>query len=159
MKPLICLLALSVGFSQERLPLPATGNVTLPLGEYNRLVDQASKQPKNPETPPSPFSINRTELLLEANGDAARGKIRLEGEALVTGPIPLPLLSNVTLLDARQTGKSSLPILRQGSETTALIDGPGPFAIELDAIFAMSIEPGRATLRIPPINTASTRLP
>ena len=158
MKPFIVLLACSLGFSQERLPLPATGNVTLPLGEYNRLVDQASKQPKKPETPPSQYAINRAELQLEASGNSVRGKIQLEGETLVAGPIRLPLLNGVTLLEAKQTGKSSLAIVREGSETTALVDGPSPFGIELDVIFAMSIDPGRATLRIPPINAASSRL-
>ena len=158
MKPLIVVLAITLGLSQERLPTPATGNVTLPLGEYNRLVEQASKLPPKPENPPSTYAINRAELQLEANGDSVRGKIQLEGETLVIGPVKLPLLNGVTLLEAKQTGKSSLAILREGSETTALIDGPGPFGIELDAIFAMSIDPGRATLRIPPMNSVATRL-
>ena len=99
---------------------------------------------------PSTYAVNRAELQIEANGDFVRGKIQREGETLVPGTIKLPLLAGVTLLEARQTGKSSLAILREGAETSALINGPGPFGIELDAMFAMSIDPGRATLRIRP---------
>ena len=158
MKPIIALLITSLTFAQERFPLPASGNVTLPLGEYNKLVDQASKQAKKPDSPPSQYALNRAELRLEASNDSAVGKIHLAGETLINGVIKLPLLSGATLVEAKQGGSVSLPLLREGVENTALLDGPGPFEIEMEAMLPLTIDPGRATLRIPPTNAASVRL-
>ena len=158
MKPIIALLIVSLTFAQERFPLPASGNVTLPLGEYNKLVDQASKQAKKPDSPPSQYALNRAELQLEASNDSAVGKIHLAGETLINGVIKLPLLSGATLVEAKQGGSVSLPLLREGVENTALLDGPGPFEIEMEAMLPLTIDPGRATLRIPPTNAASVRL-
>ena len=35
-------------------PVPSAGNVTLPLDEYNRLLELAGKPIRKPDTPPVP---------------------------------------------------------------------------------------------------------
>ena len=43
-------------------PVPASGNVTLPLDEYNRLVELASKPTRKPDTPPVPYTMKRADV-------------------------------------------------------------------------------------------------
>jgi len=58
MKKLLAILMMfsvyAMGAENASLPLPTTGNVTLTLAEYNRLVELASKSSKQRETPPLP---------------------------------------------------------------------------------------------------------
>jgi hypothetical protein len=65
------LLALFMSFSMLAmagenisLPLPTTGNVTLTLAEYNRLVELAAKSGKKHDAPPMPYAIKRAEMKL-----------------------------------------------------------------------------------------------
>ncbi len=43
-------------------PVPASGNVTLPLDEYNRLVELANKPARKLDTPPVPYTMKRADL-------------------------------------------------------------------------------------------------
>src|SRR5580700_5408593 len=87
------------------LPLPDSGNVTLPLDEYNRLVELAGKSPKKPETPPLNYSIKRADLKLRVENESVMGSVELEGEVFKKGVAKVPLTSGITILDAKQENK------------------------------------------------------
>jgi hypothetical protein len=101
------------------LPLPESGNVTLPLDEYNRLVELASKTPKKPETPPLNYSIKRAELKLDVGNESVLGTIELEGEVFKKGVAKVPLTSGITILDAKQENKT-LPLQQENGIQTAI---------------------------------------
>jgi hypothetical protein len=137
------------------LPLPDSGNVTLPLDEYNRLVELAAKTPKKPDAPPLSFAIKRAELKLHVENDSALGSIQLEGELFKKGVIRIPLTSGITILDARQENKP-LPLQQENGVQTAVLTGPSDFSITLNAGMPLRIEAGRATLNLPsPVKTPS----
>jgi len=46
-----------LGQEKNGLPLPSSGEVTLQLGEYNRLLELASKPVKKTDMPPLPYAI------------------------------------------------------------------------------------------------------
>jgi len=53
--------------SNSKLPLPASGNVTLSLAEYNHLVDLASKSVKTLEPPPNSYTLKSADLKLHVS--------------------------------------------------------------------------------------------
>ena len=54
-------------FAQDKsVPVPSAGSVTLPLDEYNRLMELASKPPRKPDIPPVPFIMKCAELNMHA---------------------------------------------------------------------------------------------
>ncbi|MGB6597334.1 MAG: hypothetical protein WBE70_09440, partial [Candidatus Acidiferrum sp.] len=55
---LLALLTSVPAWGQDMLspPVPAPGNVTLPLDEYNRLLELAGKSPKKVDTAPLPYT-------------------------------------------------------------------------------------------------------
>jgi hypothetical protein len=113
------------------LPLPASGEVTLPLDEYNRLVDLAKKPVIKPEEPPVPYAMKRADLKLRVAEDSVIGTIQCDGEIFEKGTTRIPLLKAPTVLDARQAGKA-LPLEQQGGMQTAILSGPAEFSIMLD---------------------------
>lgn len=151
--------ASAVGFAQQKnsLPLPDSGNVTLPLDEYNRLVDLASKTPKKPETPPLAYSIKRADLKLRVENESVRGSIQLEGEVFKKGVAKVPLTSGITILDAKQENKT-LPLQQENGTQTAVLTGPSEFSIALSTGLPLRIEAGRASLSFPVSSASSVQL-
>jgi hypothetical protein len=47
---------------KSTLPLPDSGDVTLPLDEYNKLLELASRPMKKPDVAPQNFSIKCAEI-------------------------------------------------------------------------------------------------
>jgi len=139
------------------LPLPDSGNVTLPLDEYNRLVELAAKTPKKPDAPPLSFAIKRAGLKLHVENDSALGSIQLEGELFKKGVIRIPLTSGITILDAKQENKP-LPLQQENGVQTAGLTGPSDFSITLNAGMPLRIEAGRATLNLPVPSAGSVQL-
>ena len=84
--------------------------MTLPLDEYNRLLDLAAKPVKTPETPPLPYTIGSAELKLEVAGSSASGMIQLQGEIPGKGAVKVPLMAGMVILDAVQGGDPATPI-------------------------------------------------
>ena len=121
----------------------APGTVSLPLGEYDRLVERAAHPPKPPSPPPVPAVLSRADIRLRATGSDVRGSVALEGEVLLTGPRLIPLLAGATVLDARM-GAKPLPLASDASGLAALVNGPGPFSIQLDWGTSLAQEPGMA---------------
>ena len=138
-------------------PVPASGNVTLPLDEYNRLLELASKPVRKLDTPPVPYTMKRADLKLTVANESVQGTVHLQGEILHKGATKIPLTTGMAILDARQEGKG-LPLELENGTHTAVITGPADFAVTLDAGLPLSIEAGRASFNLPVPSAGSVRL-
>jgi Carboxypeptidase regulatory-like domain len=157
---LVLVLILSAAAIAEQkggLPLPDSGNVTLPLDEYNRLVELAGKAPKKPDTPPLNYSIKRADLKLKVENESVRGSVQLEGEVFKKGAAKVPLTAGMTILDAKQENKP-LPLQQENGIETAIVTGPSEFSITLNAGLALNIEAGRASFSLPVPPAGSVQL-
>ena len=63
--------------AQSTLPLPPSGNVTLPLDEYNKLVEQAGQPARKTEAPPLAHAVNSAQLNLVVGNENVTGRILL----------------------------------------------------------------------------------
>jgi hypothetical protein len=142
---------------QNNLPLPAAGNVTLPLEEYTKLVELARQQPKKSEAPPLPYIVKNARMNLQVAGEAVSGTITLEGEVFAKGDRKVPLVTGMIVVDAQQQGRE-LAIEQEGGGHTALLPGPGEFAVTLRTGLPLSIEPGRASFNLPVPAAGATQL-
>ncbi len=156
---MLILAAAAFVFAQQKsgLPLPDSGNVTLPLDEYNRLVELAGKPVKKPDVPPLPYSIKRADLKLRVENESVRGTVQLEGEVFKKGVTKVPLTSSLTILDAKQENKA-LPLEQENGMQTAVLTGPSEFSIMLTAGLPLRIEAGRASLSLPVPAAGSVQL-
>lgn len=140
-----------------RPPVPPTGNVTLPLDEYNRLVELAGKPIRKLDTPPVPYTMMRADLKFRVTNESVQGAVQLQGEILHKGTTKIPLTTGMAILDAHQEGKS-LPLELENGTHTAVLSGPAEFAVTLDAGLPLSIEAGRASFSIPVPSASTARL-
>jgi len=138
-------------------PVPASGNVTLSLDEYNRLVELASKPARKLDTPPVPYTMKRADLKFRVANESVQGTVQLQGEILHKGATKIPLTTGMAVLDARQEGKG-LPLELENGTHTAVLTGPADFAVTLDAGLPLSIEAGRASFSLPVPSAGSVRL-
>jgi hypothetical protein len=130
-----------------KLPLPTSGNVTLPLAEYNRLVDLASRSIKSTEPPPNSYTLKRADLKLHVSTSNVLGTVALDGEVFLKSGAKVPLASGVTVLSAQREGKP-LPLLQENGTTTAVLPTAGEFAVTLETGTPLVIEPGRASFNL-----------
>jgi hypothetical protein len=146
-------------FAQDKItpPVPQAGNVTLPLEEYNRLLELANKSPRRVETAPLPYTIKRGDLKLRVANETVLGTVQLQGETFNKGETKVALTSGMTILDARQEGKG-LPLEQDGGTQTAILAGPAEFSVVLDAGLPLNIETGRASFILPVPSAGSVRL-
>lgn len=140
--------AVSVAQEKSTLPLPDPGNVTLTLDEYNRLMALASRPPKYTELAPIPYSLEHANLKLSVGNDGVRGTVELQGQIFHKGISKVPLVSGMTVFDARQNGKG-IPLIQENGTHTALLPGPGDFSVALDSGMPLKIEAGRASFSLP----------
>jgi hypothetical protein len=124
------------------------GTVTLSLAEYNRLVELATHRPRQPEAAPLPFVLSKAAFMMSLANDAVVGELDIEGEALHKGPVGVPLVGGLTILDAQQQ-QGSLPLIHEGSNAATIINGPGHFSVALKIALAVSVEAGRASFTLP----------
>jgi len=162
MKNILLAAAFLIGipaFAQDKInpPVPQAGNVTLPLEEYNRLLELANKSPKRVETAPLPYTIKRGELKLRVANETVMGTVQLQGETFNKGETKVALTSGMTILDARQEGRI-LPLEQEGGMQTAILTGPAEFSVVLDAGLPLNIETGRASFSLPVPTAGSVRL-
>ncbi len=139
------------------LPLPNSGNVTLTLDEYNKLVELAGKPPKRPDLAPLPYSIKHADVKLHVENDGVRGTVQLDGEVFRKGVSKVPLTTGMTVLDAHQNGKG-VPLLQENGTHMALLPGPGEFSVALDTGLPLRIEAGRASFSLPAPAAGSVQL-
>jgi Carboxypeptidase regulatory-like domain len=146
-------------FAQDKLtpPGPQAGNVTLPLEEYNRLLELANKSPRRVESAPLPYTIKRGDLKLRVANETVMGTVQLQGETFNKGETKVALTSGMTILDARQEGRV-LPLEQEGGMQTAILAGPAEFSVVLDAGLPLNIETGRASFSLPVPSAGSVRL-
>jgi Carboxypeptidase regulatory-like domain len=154
---LLILPAAALGQLRNDLPVPDSGNVTLSLEEYNRLVELAAKTPKKPEMPPLNYSVKRADLKLRVENESVRGTVELEGEVFRKGFAKVPLTMGMTVLDARQENKA-LPLQQEHGVQTAVLIGPGEFFITLNTGLPLNIEAGRASFSLPVPPAGSVQL-
>jgi hypothetical protein len=146
-------------FAQDKVvpPVPQAGNVTLPLEEYNRLLELANKSPRRVESAPLPYTIKRGDLKLRVTSEMVTGAVQLQGETFNKGETKVALTSGMTILDARQEGRV-LPLEQEGGTQTAILAGPAEFTVVLDAGLPLNIETGRASFQLPVPSAGSVRL-
>jgi hypothetical protein len=153
------ILAATAALAQDKggLPIPLAGNVTLPLDEYNKLIEMANKPPKKPDTPPLSYSLKHADLKFQVAAECVSGTIQLEGEIFGKGASKVPLVSGITILDAQQKGKE-LPLEQEGGTHMTVLPGPSEFSITLNAELSLGIEPGRASFNLPAPAAGTVRL-
>ena len=158
MKKLVMILAaVSAAWAQNTVPVPASGNVTLPLDQYNQLVELAGQPPKKPDGPPFRHVLKNAEMNLEVKGESVSGSIVIEGEVLAAGDRKVPLVTGMTVLDAQQSG-NPLPLEQDGGTHWALLSGPGEFTVTLQTAMPLGIETGRASFNLPAPAAGAARL-
>lgn len=153
---LVLLAAIGFGrpvFGQARAA--TVGTVTLPVADYDRLIDRATRGPAPVDAPPVPAVIGRADLRARVEGDVVRGTLRLDGEVFQRGAVKVPLVSGATLLDARADGRA-IPVLSDGDLHAAVFPGPAPFSIVLDWAATLGTAPGRASFALPLAASGST---
>jgi len=132
-------------------PLPAPGSpgtVTLSLSEYDRLVALATRKTKTPDGVPLPFVLSHAVFKLRLEKQTLVGTVEIDGALLETGPVKTPLTAGLTVLEAKQSG-AALPLLQEGTNHSAILVGPGPFAVSLGVAAPLAIEAGRASFILP----------
>ncbi|MGH9929921.1 MAG: carboxypeptidase-like regulatory domain-containing protein [Pyrinomonadaceae bacterium] len=131
--------------SGATLPLPgSSGTVTVSLAEYNRLTELAARKPKTPEAAPLPFVLSGAAFKLHVDDQSLTGAVDIDGSVLEKGAVRVPLTTGLTILDAKQVN-SPLPLLQEGPIHSAILNGPGVFAVTLNIASALTIEAGRAS--------------
>src|SRR5438046_10300474 len=167
MKKILCVLLTGLLLSPEYLladeksvplpPVPSSGNVTLPLDEYNRLLELANKPARRTDTPPVPYTMKRADLKFHVASESVQGTVQLQGEILHKGVTKVPLTTGMAIIDARQEGKG-LPLELENGTHTAVLAGPEDFAVTLDAGLPLNMEAGRASFSLPVPSAGSVRL-
>jgi hypothetical protein len=142
---------------KSSLPLPNSGNVTLTLDEYNKLVELAAKPPKPPDLAPLPYSIKHADVKLHVENEGVRGTVQLDGEVFRKGVSKVPLTTGMTVLDAHQGGKG-VPLQQENGTHVALLPGPGEFSVALETGLPLRIEAGRASFTLPVPAAGSVQL-
>jgi carboxypeptidase family protein len=161
----IALLAIAIFFAlpsfaqirSDALPPSVPGNVTLSLDEYNRLLALTNRPGKKSEMPPVPYVLKHAEVKLRVVDDDVLGSIQFDGETLGTNATKVPLVTGMTILDARH-GAKPLPLLVENGTHTAILSGESEFAVSLDAGLPVAIEAGRASFALPIPSAGSVRL-
>jgi hypothetical protein len=138
-------------------PLPTSGNVTLPLDEYNKLIELANRPAIKSDVPPVSYAIKRADLKLRVASESVLGRAQCDGEIFVKGTTKIPIVSAPAILNASQAGKA-LPLEQEGGMQTAILAGPAEFSITIDMGIPLSIEAGRASFSLPVPMAGSTQL-
>src|SRR6266498_4763854 len=126
------------------LPLPDSGNVSLPLDEYNRLVELASKTPKRPEPPPINYSVKHADLKLRVENESVSGAVQLDGEVFRKGMSRVALTTGMTILDVREQGKG-VPFSPENGAEVAILSGPAEFSVSVNVALPLQVEAGKAS--------------
>jgi hypothetical protein len=137
--------------------VPAPGNVALPLDEYNALVERAARPPRVPDAPPLRHLLKSADIRLTVNAESVAGTVAIQGELLSAGNSKVPLLTGLIVTDARQ-GSLDLPLQQEVGVHSAVLSGPGPFAVELATTIPLTIETGRASFHLPAPSAGAVRL-
>src|SRR5512138_3080827 len=94
------LLVASASFAQARPDSPP-GTVTLPLADYDKLVDRAAHPPAPPERSPVPAVVSRADLQVRLSAADLRGTATVQVDVLREGRVKVPLLEGATLIEVQ----------------------------------------------------------
>lgn len=130
------------------LPLPNSGNVSLSLEEYNRLVELATKPTKKPELPPINYSVKHADLKLRVEDESVSGAVQLDGEVFKKGMTKVPLTTGMTILDVREQNKG-VPLTPENGTQVAILNGPAEFSVNVNVALQLRVEAGRAQFSVP----------
>jgi len=151
---LVFLISITVVAQQKNsrfdAPIPAPGSpgtVTLSLTEYNRLSELAIRKPTTAQPAPLPYVLSRAGFNLRVEDQSIVGLINVDGSVFENGATKVPLISNWTVLDAKQT-INPLPFMQEGLTHSAVLSGPGTFSVSLNVASPLTIEVGRASFLI-----------
>jgi hypothetical protein len=153
---LLLIVAGPVLAQQPPRPVDPARSVTLPLTEYNRLIDLANRPPEGPAVPPVAAVLASAALRVRVDRDTARGVFDMNGDVLRAGVSRVSLLSGATVIDAGAAG-TPLPLVADGNAHSALIPGPGPFSLTLEWATPLIFRPGRASFVLPVPQAGSAR--
>ena len=145
------LMICAAAFAQQRstsLPLPNSGNVSLSLEEYNKLIELASKPTKKPDVPPINYSVKHADLKLRVENESVSGAVQLEGEVFKKGMAKVPLTSGVTILDVREQNKG-VPLTPENGTQVAILNGPAEFLINENVALPLRVDAGKASFSFP----------
>jgi hypothetical protein len=130
------------------IPAPGSaGTVTLSLAEYNRLSELAIRKPNGSDAAPLPYVLSHAAFNLRVEEQSIVGMINIDGSVFDKGATKVPLISNWTVLDARQS-TNALPLLQEGQSHFAVLSGPATFSVSLNVASPLVIEAGRASFVI-----------
>ncbi len=133
---------------QPLRPAETPRTVTLSVTEYNRLIDLAGRPPQASSAAPVAAVLSSADLRVRVDRDTARGAFSVVGDVLRPGVARVNLLAGATLVDATAGGRP-LPLVAEGATHTALLPGPGPFALTLEWGAPLTFTPGRASFALP----------
>src|SRR5258705_8551187 len=140
--------------------IPATGpsgTVTLSLAEYNRLIELAARKPKTSDAAPLPFLLSRAAFKLTVKDQSLTGEVDIEGSVLEKGSVKVPLVTGLTVLEAKQLN-NPLPLMLENATHQAILNGPGQFSVALNIASPLTIEAGRASFIVPAPPASSSLL-
>ena len=161
---LLMTIVANVAVAQQRntvvytaLPAPSSpSTVTLSLAEYNRLIELSTRKAKTPDEVPLPYVLSHAVFKLRVENQTLGGSVEIDGSLLQKGPVKTPLTTALTILEAKQLN-NPLPLLQEGPYHSAILNGPGPFAVSLGVAAPLAIEAGRASFTLPvPLASSST---
>jgi hypothetical protein len=138
----------AVGAQQAPRPSELARTVTLSVTEYNRLIDLAGQPPSPSTAAPVAAVLSSADLRVRVDRETARGVFNVTGDVLRPGVTRVSLLAGATLVDANAGGRP-LPLIADGTAHTALLPGPGPFALTLDWGSPLIFTPGRGSFTLP----------
>jgi hypothetical protein len=144
----------------EAKPRPASdgvGTVTIPLVDYDRLVERAARPAKTPEPAPLSAAVATAVMRVHVDERAAQGSLDLTGEVYRPGAQKIALIANAMVIDA-QMGAKPLPLLLDGANHCAVLSGPADFSLKLNFVAPIVEEPGRASLTLPMPLSRTARL-
>jgi Carboxypeptidase regulatory-like domain len=145
--------------AEERVKRPegGPGTVTIPLVEYNRLVDRSANAARPTEPPPLESIVNAAELVLKVAGETVRGRATFEGEVLRRGVTKVLIATQATVTGA-QSGGRPVALLQEDGGHVALLAGPAPFLLKVDFAMPVVTEGGRAAFVVPSLHAGTVRL-
>ena len=154
------LLILSSSPSPAQTPsAPAIApTVSLPLADYERLVERAEAGPARPGGLPMPAAALAAVLDARVDGESLRGTLVLTGATLQPGDHRVPLLGGAAVIEARNNGAPVALAAAGRHQVDAWVRGAGPFAIASDWTTDIRVAAGRATTTLPSTRAGTARL-
>jgi len=147
----LMLMISATAFGQQRnsvLPLPNSGNVSLSLEEYNKLIELASKTTTKPALPPINYSVKHADLKIHVENESVSGTVQLDGEVFKKGMAKVFLTSGGTILDVREQNKG-VPLTPENGTQVAILSGPAEFSINENVALPLRVDAGRASFSFP----------